>query len=247
MRADMEIGTVSAEPWQYHDGDLALRGEVYRPATEPNGAAVLVFHEADGIGGNVREHCARLARLGYLAAAADMHGEGRVLPREEIPAALARFRSDPALLRRRARAALDALCGLEGVEAGRTAAIGFCFGGMTVLELARSGAPVKAVASFHGLLTTAAPARRGDLRARILAATGAMDPLVPPADVAAFQREMSSADADWHLVVHGRALHSYTNSNVDGLGDPRMAYDRVAHQLSWTTLTTFLALSLQAQ
>jgi dienelactone hydrolase len=148
---------MKADPWNYRDGDLELWGEVYRPSTEANGAAVLVVHEADGIGGKVREHCARLAKMGYIAAAADMHGQGRILEGEEMHAALARFRADPALLRRRVRAGFDALCKLEGVRANRVAAIGFCFGGLTVLELARSGAPVTAVASFHGLLTTNAP------------------------------------------------------------------------------------------
>jgi dienelactone hydrolase len=233
---------MSAEPWSYNDGDLELRGEIYRPSSESaNGAAVLVVHEADGIGGNVREHCARLIKLGYIAAAADMHGGGRVLEGEEMHSALARFRADPELLRHRVRAAIDALCMIDGVHPSRIAAIGFCFGGLTVLELARSGAPVAAVASFHGLLTTAAPAIPGDIKARVLAATGALDPLVPPQDIARFQQEMSQAGADWHLVVHGRALHSYTNHAVADLGDPRMAYDPDAHHLSWATLTTFLA------
>jgi dienelactone hydrolase len=235
---------MNQESWSYKDGDLELEGEIYRPALEnANGAAVLVVHEADGIGGNVREHCARLTELGYIAAAADMHGEGRVLESEEMHAALARFRADPELLRRRVRAAFDAICMLDGVHPSRVAAIGFCFGGLAVLELARSGAPIAAVASFHGLLTTAAPAGPGDIKARVLAATGALDPLVPPRDIATFQQEMSEAGVDWHLLVHGRALHSYTNHAVANLGDPRMAYDPDAHQLSWATLTSFMASS----
>ena len=238
---------MGAEAWIYQDGDLELRGELYRPSATANGGAVLVVHEADGIGGNVREHCARLAALGYVAAAADMHGGGRVLGGAEMFAALDAFRADPAYLRRRVRAGFDALCKTDGVDAGRAAAIGFCFGGTAVLELARGGAPAAAVASFHGLLTTAAPAGPGDITARVLAATGALDPLVPPDDVTAFQEEMRTARADWHLIVHGRALHSYTNRAVEGLGDPRMAYDGFAHQLSWDTLTTFLDLSLTAR
>jgi dienelactone hydrolase len=235
---------MNAEPWAYNDGALALRGELYRPTARPNGAAVLVIHEADGIGGNVREHCDRLAQMGYLAAAADMHGGGQVLDGAAMTAAMDAFRSDPALLRGRARAAFEALCQLDGVAAERTAAIGFCFGGMAVLELARSGAPIAAVASFHGVLTTAAPARSGEVRTRVLAATGRLDPLVPPEHVAGFEREMDEAGADWHLLVHGRALHSYTNQAVAGLHDPRMAYDPFAHELSWAALVTFLAATL---
>ena len=238
---------MGAEAWIYSDGDLELRGEIYRPAKNANGSAILVVHEADGIGGNVREHCAKLAELGHVAAAADMHGGGRVLDGAEMYAALDAFRADPAYVRRRVRAGFDALCTIDGVDAGRIAAIGFCFGGSAVLELARSGAPVAAVASFHGLLTTSAPARPGDIKAQVLAATGALDPLVPPDDVAAFQEEMRAAGADWHLLVHGRALHSYTNRAVANLGDPRMAYDPVAHHLSWAMLISFLDLALAAR
>ncbi|ODP38704.1 dienelactone hydrolase family protein [Sphingomonas turrisvirgatae] len=230
-----------AEPWRYRDGELELRGERYAPTARPNGAAVIVVHEADGIGGNVRRHCARLAELGYLALAADMHGGGRVLSGEAMTSALDTFRADPPLLRRRVGAALDALSRDEGIAPERIAAIGFCFGGFAVLELARSGAALAAVASFHGLLTTRAPATPGAVQARVLAATGARDPLVPPEDVDAFRDEMTRAEADWHLLVHGRALHSYTNETVGELGDPRMGYDRLAHHLSWTALTGFLA------
>lgn len=230
-----------AEEWCYRDGGTELVGELHRPRGAGNGRAVLVVHEADGIGGNVRRRCAMLADMGYLAAAADMHGDGRVLEGEEMAAALARFRAGPDLLRGRVRGALDALGAHAPAE--RTAAIGYCFGGFAVLELARSGAALACVASFHGLLTTSAPAMPGAIRARVLACTGARDPLVPPADVAAFMAEMDAAGADWHLVSHGRALHSYTNADVDRLGDPRMAYDGRADALSWQAFLTFLAQS----
>lgn len=227
--------------WRYRDGRTELVGELYRPEGSGNGRAILVVHEADGIGGNVRCRCAMLARLGYVAAAADMHGGGRVLGGDEIPGAMDTFKNNPELFRQRIRAALDALCDVSGSSADQMAAIGYCFGGMAVLELARSGAPVAAVASFHGLLTTHAPAEPGAIRARVLACTGALDPLVPPADIAAFQAEMTAAQANWHLLVHGRALHSYTNIDVDALGDPRMAYDAAADRQSWSAFLTFLA------
>ncbi len=229
------------QPWHYRDGELDLIGELCRPTAPANGCAVLVVHEADGIGGNVRGHCARLAALGYVAAAADMHGGGRVLDGEAMGRAVATFRADTALFRRRVTAAFDALCAAEALPPSRVAAIGFCFGGAAVLELARSGAPVPAVASFHGLLTTAAPAAPDTIHARILATTGVRDPLVPAADIDAFREEMARAGADWHLLLHGRAKHSFTNRAVDRLGDDRMAYDPLAHRLSWGILIDFLA------
>ena len=138
----------SPEPLVYHDGALPLHGVLYRPTGPANGCAALVAHEADGIGGNVRRRCAMLAELGYVALAVDLHGHGRVLPAREIPAAMAAFRSDPAMFRRRIASGLDALCSAAAIDAGRVVAIGYCFGGLAVLELARSGAPVAAVASF---------------------------------------------------------------------------------------------------
>lgn len=233
-----------SERFDYRDGDVHLRGELYPPTGPANGRAVLVVHEADGIGGNVRRRCAMLAELGYVAAAADLHGDGRVLAEDEIGPAMTRFRTNPSLLRGRIAAGFDALGAVTGLAPTSIAAIGYCFGGLAVLELARSGSLVRAVASFHGLLTTEAPAGVGDIHARILACSGARDPLVPPTNIARFQREMANAAADWQLIVYGRALHSFTNVAVDGLGDPRMAYDSAADRQSWAALLGFLEESL---
>jgi dienelactone hydrolase len=227
-------------PHVYQHGDLALQGELFRPTAAPNGRAVLVVHEADGVGGNVRRHCHRLAALGYVALAADMHGGGAPLAGAAMARALDRFRSDPDLLRARVAAGLHALRTATGVGPANCAAIGFCFGGFAVLELARAGGDVAAVASFHGLLTILRPAEPGAVRARIAVFTGARDPLVPPDDVAAFGREMTAARADWRLHCYGEALHSFTNSAVDALGDPRMAYHPAAHRQSWAALVAFL-------
>jgi dienelactone hydrolase len=232
-----------AEKHPYQDRETELVGELYRPMS-PNGFAVLVVHEADGIGGNVRRRCAQLAQLGYVALAADLHGGGRVLEGEEMRAAVERFRGYPERFRARVGAGFDALAAIEGVDAGRIAAIGYCFGGTAVLELARSGAPARAVASFHGLLTTRAPAPPGQITARIAAYTGALDPLVPPEDVAAFQAEMTAAEADWQLSIYGRAWHSFTNIGVQDSPDPRMRYDPDADAQSWRAALQFLELAL---
>jgi dienelactone hydrolase len=229
------------ETFLYFDGDTPLHGELYRPAAG-DGRGVLVVHEADGIGGNVRRRCAQLAELGYLALAADLHGEGAPLEGEAMRAAVDGFRADPPRLRRRVRAGLDALAGIADTD--RLVAIGYCFGGLAVLELARSGAPVRAVASFHGLLTTQAPAAPGGIGAKVAAFTGAKDPLVPPADIAAFQAEMMAADADWQLTVYGQAWHSFTNIGVKDSPDPRMDYDPDADAQSWAAALGFLERAL---
>ena len=229
----------------YKDGTATLHGETFPPTNEANGRAVLVVHEADGIGGNVRLHCRRLAKLGYFALAADMHGGGKHLHGEAITSALAQFRREPDLVRNRAAAAHKALLCVAGVDARDSAAIGFCFGGFAVLELARSSAPVAAVASFHGLLTTAMPAKRGEVNARVAVYTGARDPLVPVADIIKFQEEMSQADVDWQITVYGNALHSFTNKDVAKLDDPRMAYDPLSHSASWRAAMDFLRSSFE--
>ncbi len=223
------------EPYSYRDGALELRGVIERPAA-PNGRAVLVVHEAPGLGDNARRRTRMLAELGYLALAADLYGGGRTFSGTE---AMDRLRADTAAFRRRLHAGLDAL-NAEGADPARTAAIGYCFGGMAVLELARSGAPLAAVVSFHGLLRSAEPARVGEVTARILACTGAKDPLVPLDDVDDFAREMDAAEADWQLIVYGRALHSFTNRNVAGGADPRMDYDPSADRQSWAAALLFL-------
>lgn len=231
-----------AETFLYFDGDTPLNGELYRPVGG-DGRGVLVVHEADGIGGNVRRRCAQLAELGYLALAADLHGEGAPLEGEAMRTAVEGFRAEPERFRRRVRAGLDALAGIT--DADRLVAIGYCFGGTAVLELARSGAPVRAVASFHGLLTTQAPAEPGALSAKVAAYTGAKDPLVPPEDIAAFQAEMMAADADWQLSIYGQAWHSFTNIGVKDSPDPRMGYDPEADAASWAAALRFLDSALR--
>ncbi len=227
------------EPLIYSDAHVELRGILERPR-EANGRAVLVVHEAPGLGNNARRRTAMLAELGYTAVAADLYGGGRTFREAEAVTHMDALKNDPAVFRRRVRAGLDALVEASGFPPERCAAIGYCFGGMAVLELARSGAGLAAVVSFHGLLRTPAPAERGGIRARVLACTGARDPLVPLEDVTAFQAEMAEAEADWQLAVYGRALHSFTNPNVAGGYDPRMDYDPSADRQSWAAALLFL-------
>jgi dienelactone hydrolase len=206
------------EAYRYGDGEFEAAGVLERPA-QPNGRAVLIAHEVNGVGDNVRRRARMLAELGYLALAIDVYGGGRTFDGDAAVEQMNALRAEPDQLRRRARAGLDALAGLD---------------------LARSGAPLAAAISFHGLLTTERPAGPGGIAAKILACTGARDPLVPLDDVTAFQREMDAAAADWQLIVYGRALHSFTNRNVIGGTDPRLAYDPSADRQSWAAALLFL-------
>src|SRR5208283_1279988 len=172
---------------------------------------VLVMPEAFGLGEHARKRAERLAELGYVAFAGDPYGNGvevSSLP-EAMKLATPLF-IDPAKLRGRGRAALDYLASVPQTDASRLASIGYCMGGTFSLELARDGAPLKGIVSFHGGLQTQRPAAEG-IKAKILVCTGADDPFVPPAQVNAFAEEMTKAKADWQIISYGGTVHSFTN------------------------------------
>src|SRR3954468_14975139 len=184
---------------QTRDLDYAADGATLRGFLAFNEAAtprpgVLVFHEGLGLGDFAMEKARQLTALGYVAFAADMFGERRQAKNlQEVATVVGGLRAEPERLRARAFAALATLAALPQVDREKLAAIGFCFGGSVVLELARSGAELKAVVSFHGVLATKLPAAEGQVKASVLVLTGAEDPLAPPDQVAAFEAEMRAA------------------------------------------------------
>lgn len=222
----------------YKDGALTLKGFL----ATPDGAAgprpgVVLFPEAFGIGAHVMERARRLAALGYVALGADPYGEGAQAA--DLPKAIelmTAVRSDVGVWRRRAQSALDALAAQPGVDQGKLAAIGYCFGGSTALELARSGAPIKAAVSFHGGLESPQPEDARNIRGKVLVCHGAGDPLVPPEQVAAFGAQMRKTAVDWQLHAYGGVKHSFTNPDADKLGNPALAYDPAADQRSWAAM-----------
>jgi dienelactone hydrolase len=223
----------------YRDGAVTLKGYVAddgRPGARPG---VVLFPEAFGIGEHVIERARRLAALGYVALAADPYGDGaqaRDLPHAiELMTAV---RSDVDRWRARARAALDALVAQPGVDRARLAAIGYCFGGSTALELARSGASLGAVVSFHGGLEAPRPEDARNIRARVLVCHGANDPLIPPEQVAAFEAQMRETKVDWQVCVYGGTVHSFTNPDADKLGNPALAYSAAADRRSWAAMVS---------
>jgi dienelactone hydrolase len=199
---------------------------------------VLVFHEGLGLNEFAMERARRLAELGYVALAADMFGERRQGKNlQEIATLVGGLRAEPETLRARGRAGLATLAALPQVDAGRCAAIGFCFGGLVVLELARAGADLKAVVSFHGVLATKLPAQSGQVKASVLVCTGAEDPLAPPDQVAAFEYEMRvAAVADWQVISYGNTLHGFTNPAADGSMMRTALYNEQADRRSWASM-----------
>jgi dienelactone hydrolase len=172
-----------------------------------------------------------------------MFGDGIAGDRERVMACLLALRDAPDRLVRRGQGGLTALADCPEA-AGPAAAVGFCFGGMAALALARAGANLAAVVSIHGSLAASAPAQPGAVTARILACHGAADPHVPPADVAAFAAEMNHAGADWQLVMYGRAQHGFTHQHAVPGAMPGVAYDRLADERSFAAVRAFLAEAL---
>ena len=199
---------------------------------------VLVFHEGLGLGEFAMERARRLAGLGYVALAADMFGDRRQASNlQEVATLVGGLRAEPEKLRARGRAALATLAALPQVDTNRLAAIGFCFGGSVVLELAREGADLKAVVSFHGVLATKMPAPSGRVKASVLVLTGAEDPLAPPDQVAAFEDEMRDGGVrDWQVISYGNTLHGFTNPAADGSMMRTALYNEQADRRSWASM-----------
>jgi dienelactone hydrolase len=197
---------------------------------------VIVAHEGGGLSDHAKTSARRLAEAGYVAFALDYYGDGK--PLADISQAMPRigaWMTDPTGIRARAHAALEVLLAQPETDAGRLAGIGYCFGGTTVLEMARAGEPLAAVVGFHSGLSTAKPAQAGAVKAKVLVQIGTADPIVPPEQRAAFETEMTAAKADWRI-LYGGVVHSFTNPAADALGRPDLAYDKAADERSWRAM-----------
>lgn len=217
-----------------HEG-VELQGYlVYDDAHDGQRPGMLVVHEWWGLNDYVRERARELAAAGYVALAVDMYGQGRST---EHPAQAREWsqqvRQSRGLMAARARAGLQALRQQPQVDSARMGAIGFCFGGTAVLELAYSGADLAGVASFHGGLTVPEPAQREQIRAGILILHGSQDPFVKPQTIQELQQALDQARVDWHMVVYGGAKHGFTNPKAGSYGIEALAYDRRAAERSW--------------
>jgi len=227
----------------YRHADVELEGVlVWDDAAKGPSPGVLVLPDWMGVGPVAIEPAERLAAAGFVAFVADIYGKGvRPTSPQEAGAEAGKYRGDRPLLRARAAAGLDALRQSAGVDAQRLAAIGYCFGGGAALELARSGADLDAVVSFHGNLDTPDPGDARQVKAKVLVLHGAADPFVPPDQVAAFQKEMSAAGVDWTLTAYGGAVHSFTNPTAGSDPSKGSAYDERAARRAWAALEDLLA------
>ncbi len=221
-----------SEKVAYDDGGTALTGLVFRPSGKPR-AAVAVYPTIMNQVGVVLDKAQALADAGYLALVADFYGKNPG-DFETARAFAAEIRPQPEDFRRRIRQGIRALASLRGAQDLPMMAIGFCLGGRAVLELAREGAPLEAVVSFHGLLDTELTTEPGRIAARVLVCHGDADPMVPRSQVVAFWEEMDAAGADWHFHSYSGVKHGFTNPGPPG--NPAVGYDASADRQSWAAM-----------
>lgn len=225
----------------YTDVETPLTGVLHwDPAQPGRRPGILLVHGGAGLDEHAREQARRYAALGYVVLACDMFGAGVAGDRQRVIACLTALRDDPALLVRRGLAGLTALSECPETD-GRSAAIGFCFGGLAVLTLARSGVGLTGAVSIHGSLATSKPAQPGLVTAQILVCHGASDPHVPMADVTAFTEEMENAGAGWEPIMYGGTMHGFTHKHATPGAIPGVAYDAHADERSFAAVRTFLA------
>jgi dienelactone hydrolase len=219
----------------YRDGTLRLSGVLVQDDSLGGmRPGIVVFPDARGMGEHAFERARRLAKLGFVTLVADLYGNGTSA--RDIAHAwelMGNLRSDETRWRGRAGAALEVLSSQKNVDSTRLAAVGFCFGGTTALELARSGATLVGVVSFHGGLRSLQPEDARNIKAKVLICHGAMDPLVPRAQLTAFEEQMSKTNVDWQVHEYGGAMHAFTNPYAEGEG---MAYNALADQRSWNAM-----------
>lgn len=227
---------------RYDVDGLSMESHLYRPEDRSRHyPGILVFPEAFGLGDHAKARAERLADLGYVALACDLHGGGAMLSDfGEVMSILGELKQAPHRIRERAAAGLRALKALGEVDASRVAAIGYCFGGTMALELARDGAELRGVVGFHAGLATATPDDARNVKAKILVCIGSDDPTVPAEERAAFEQEMRAGGVDWQMNVHGRTVHSFTNPEVDQMGMPEVAqFNPDSDARSWKSMIRF--------
>ena len=229
---------------EYRQGDTLLEGYLsYDDSFSGKRPGVLVIHTWTGVGDYIKGRTDMLARMGFVAFAPDIYGKGvRPRPPKDAGAEMAKYTSNRPLYRARALSGLEVLRAHALVDTARLTAVGYCFGGTGVLELARTGADLLGVVSFHGgPLSSPTPEDGKKIKARVLVLHGADDPNVPPSEVAAFEKEMREARVDWQLVAYGNAVHSFTDPGAGNDNSRGAAYNEKADKRSWIAMQAFFS------
>ena len=239
LGAQAKIMTKTVE---YSDGDTILQGYLaWDSSMKKPTPAVLIFHEWWGINKYVEKRARQIASLGYIAFCGDIYGKGvRPKNEEEAGKQAGIYREDRKLMVKRAELALDTLKKQKNVNSKKIAAIGYCFGGGVALELARTGADVVGVVSFHGNLDTMTPASAESFKPVVLVFQGGDDPYVTREAIEKLQDEMNAAKADWTTTIYGGAVHGFTNPANGTDASKGLAYNKKADMRSWNAFFKFL-------
>ena len=236
---------VKTEEVTYQGGGVQMKGLIaWNSSIKGKRPAVLVVHEWWGHNDYARSRAKQLAEMGYVAMAVDMYGDGKQAAHpDNAMAFMTEATKDPVQTAERFNAAYALLAQRKQTDASRIAAIGYCFGGAVVLNMARLGTDLKGVASFHGALGAWKPAVPGAIKAKVLVLNGADDGMVPAEVVAGFEQEMKTAGADFRVINYPGAKHSFTNPAATELGikfNMPVAYNEAADKASWAELDAFL-------
>jgi dienelactone hydrolase len=228
---------MQSEDIEYFLDGVRYVGHLAVPDGDDVRPAVLVCHEGPGLTDHARDRARRLAdELGYLAFALDYWGDGKPLPGDQVMPRLGALMGDPTITRARAQAGLDLLLAHPRADRTKVGAMGYCFGGTMSLELGRGGADVHAIIGFHSGLANATPESSKNITAKVLVCIGVDDPIIPPAQRAAFEEEMNAAGVDWQMLLHSGAGHSFTNKLADG-SRPGFLYHEPSDVRSWRAMT----------
>jgi len=246
------LAAVVGKDVSYKAGDTVMKGYLaYDDAVKGKRAGVLVVPEWWGANDYVKKRARMLANEGYVALVVDMYGNGQIADNPKDAGALAgNVNKNPSLALSRFQAAEKFLGSQVNVKKGEIAALGYCFGGGVVLNMARAGEPLKSVVTYHGILATDVAVKPGGIKAKLRIFTGEADPFVPPEQVEAFKTEMDNAKADYMLVSYPGVKHTFTNREADSyaaqFGMP-LKYDNAADTDSWTRTLEFLKSTLNQQ
>jgi len=232
---------VSENAVEYSTGGVTCEGlHVVDRTKSGKLPSVLIVHQWTGVSENEKMRARMLAELGYNVFVADIYGKGIRPQPPEAGKEAGKYKTDRKIYRERLLAGLEQLRKTPQAESGQIAAIGYCFGGTGVIELARSGAVVKGVVSFHGGLDSPAPADGKNIKGKVLALHGADDPFVPARDLAAFEQEMKDAGVDYKLVQYPGAVHAFTQKAAGSDSIKGAAYNEAADKASWEEMRQFL-------
>jgi dienelactone hydrolase len=238
MKAQAEI---KEGPLEYKAGDVVCEGwQAYDTEKEGKRPAVLVIHQWTGVSDYEKMRARMLAELGYNVLVADIYGKGVRPQRPDAAKEAGKYKQDRALYRERISAALDVLFKDSRTDDTRVAAMGYCFGGTGALEAARSGAALKGVVSFHGNLNTPTPDDAKNIKGQVLVLHGADDPVVPPAEVEGFEKEMKGHGVKYWFVAYPGAVHSFTQKGAGNDNSKGSAYNADADEKSWKEMKDFL-------